>query len=139
MTKINHHQRHKAVHWRSSSPLKSTSSNGGKLRSNGNNDFLHEDSAISPSSSITEDEESQSLWQSSGTTGGVRGYLREPSVRFADLCGGWGGRGPLNDSTVLLILLVVGLCGFTICWSWISWKTLPYNLWSKNGSLLLLG
>ncbi|KAM7504220.1 hypothetical protein LguiB_003124 [Lonicera macranthoides] len=56
---------------------------------------------------MTEDDESQSLRQSSG---GVRGSLRDGT---GGKTAGGACRGPLKDSTVLLILLDVGL-GATI-------------------------
>ncbi|KAL5125874.1 hypothetical protein HKD37_02G006009 [Glycine soja] len=69
---------------------------------------------LSSPSSTTEEEESQSLWQSSGTRGGVRGYLRVAvkngvAVVVVVVVVVVGGRGPLKDSTVLLMPLEVGL------------------------------
>lgn len=101
------HQRQRAVQCRSSP----ASSAGGALRSNGSGwrriGSKDEEATLSPlPSSTTDDEESQSLRQSSGTTGGDRGYLRAAATGGA---GGLTGRGPLKDSTVLLMPLEVGL------------------------------
>jgi hypothetical protein len=66
-----------------------------------------DEEAISPSpSSTTDDEESQSLRQSSVKIGDGRIGLRDEDRGETSV---GGGRGPLKDSTVLLIPLVVGL------------------------------
>ena len=100
---MDHHQRRKAVLWRS--PMMSSSSSDGiTLRSKGRGFRTEVAAAMSPLS-ITEDDESQSLWQSSGRSGGLRGCRRNVAGgRFAGA-----GRGPLKDSTVLLMPLDVGL------------------------------
>lgn len=95
---------------------KSSISGGGRrLRSNGKGSLLDEDVKSSPSSSITVDEEPQPLRQSSGGGGGGGGVLVRPfAVAGGELAisgGDW--RGPLDDTTVLLKLLEVGLCGLT--------------------------
>ena len=101
-----------------------TSNGGGRFRSKSKG-LRNKDEAMSPSqSSTTEDDESQSLRQSSGDTGGVRGRLREED---GGATAGRGGRGPLNDSTVLLKLLEVGLWG-------IIWWCGGYRRRSINGS-----
>ncbi len=89
------------------------------MRSNGRmllrNDEVSTQS-LSLLSSTTEDEESQSLWQSSGTTGGGLGSrfrVARPGAACCVCC--CGALGPLNDSTVLLMLLEVGLWG-SIIW-----------------------
>lgn len=65
------------------------------------------DAAASVQSSTTEDDESQSLWQSSGSTGGDRG------CRLVGAGATLAGLGPLKESTVLLMPLQVGTCGWT--------------------------
>lgn len=95
---------------------KSSISGGGRrLRSNGKGSLLEEDAKSSPSSSITVDEEPQPLRQSSGGGGGGGGVLvRRFAVTGGELAiSGCDGRGPLDDTTVLLRLLEVGLCGPT--------------------------
>jgi hypothetical protein len=89
------------------------------LRSKGKSFRNEFDDAISPSpSSTTVDDESQSLRQSSGDTGGVLGCRRGGATAG-------GGFGPLNDSTVLDKLLEVGLWG-------IIWWCGGYNRFSIN-------
>ena len=104
----------------------SASSNGGGRFRSKSKALHNDDEAMSQSpSSTTEDDESQSLRQSSGDTGGVRGLRLEED---GGATAGRGGLGPLNDSTVLLKLLEVGLWG-------IIWWCGGYRRRSMNGSL----
>lgn len=127
------HQRQRAVQWRSST---SASMGGGKLRSKGKAGFRKDEEAMSQyPSSTTDEEESQSLWQSSGTIGGERGCRLEDEGTVVVAAVVWG-LGPLKDSTVELKLLEVGLWGGI---SGVSWYN-RFWWWSINmaGSFLKL-
>lgn len=100
----NAHQRRRTVSWKSSSGY-------GRLRSNGS--ACGQEDIMMPSSSTTEEEDPQSLWQSPSPfsgRGGAGGLV-------CRLCSGCrrrigteedGSLGPLDDSTVLLWLLEIG-------------------------------
>lgn len=140
---IGRRQRHKAVAWRSSAVKSSSSIGGGQFRSNGKI-LRNEEVRTQSSSSITEDEESQSLWQSSGGTRftGRRCTLGIDGTGLDTL-------GPLKDSTVLLILLVVGRftwtpwSNFENPWWWWWWSSKSRwwyrGIWDKPDSRFVKG
>lgn len=102
------HQRLRATAW------KSSSAGGRRLRSKGSG-CGHADAMSPLSSSTTEDEDPQSLWQSSSPTrtrwgGGLDCLLRCDARTWVGAAAAVI-RGPLKDSTVLLRLLHVGRCG----------------------------